>query len=97
LFKTNNNEDCPHRQQLEHTLLHCQTQSEILQATRDNYLSIIVEFQRDLEELTEQVEQQQQQQQQELQHNELMSKDLEEKLEQYPRIIPHELELQVEL
>ncbi|KAH8249277.1 hypothetical protein KR032_008003 [Drosophila birchii] len=56
--------DCPHRQQLEHTLLHCQTQSEILQATRDNYLSIIDEFKRDLEELTEQVEQQQQQQQQ---------------------------------
>uniref|UniRef100_A0A6P4EJ79 Myosin-11-like n=1 Tax=Drosophila rhopaloa TaxID=1041015 RepID=A0A6P4EJ79_DRORH len=54
--------DCPHRQQLEHTLLHCQTQSEILQATRDNYLSIIDEFKRDLEELTEQVEQQQLQQ-----------------------------------
>ncbi|KAH8352854.1 hypothetical protein KR084_006826 [Drosophila pseudotakahashii] len=53
--------DCPHRQQLEHTLLHCQTQTEILQATRDNYLSIIDEFKRDLEELTEQVEQQQQQ------------------------------------
>ncbi|KAH8335790.1 hypothetical protein KR074_001977, partial [Drosophila pseudoananassae] len=50
--------DCPHRQELEHTLLQCQTQSEILQATRDNYLSIIDEFKRDLEELTEQVEQQ---------------------------------------
>ncbi|KAH8276687.1 hypothetical protein KR018_004705, partial [Drosophila ironensis] len=55
--------DCPHRQQLQDTLLHCQTQSEILQATRDNYLSIIDEFKRDLEELNEQVEQQQQNQQ----------------------------------
>ncbi|XP_026834077.1 intracellular protein transport protein USO1 isoform X6 [Drosophila erecta] len=54
--------DCPHRQQLEHTLLHCQTETDILQATRDNYLSIIDEFKRDLEELTEQVEQQQLQQ-----------------------------------
>ncbi|XP_041566244.1 nuclear mitotic apparatus protein 1 isoform X6 [Drosophila elegans] len=54
--------DCPHRQQLEHTLLHCRTQSEILEATRDNYLSIIDEFKRDLEELTEQVAQQQLQQ-----------------------------------
>jgi len=49
---------------LEHTLLHCQTESDLLQATRDNYLSIIDEFKRDLEELTEQVEQQQQQLQQ---------------------------------
>ncbi|XP_039147083.1 NF-kappa-B essential modulator isoform X8 [Drosophila simulans] len=60
----NSSTDCPHRQQLEHTLLHCQTESDLLQATRDNYLSIIDEFKRDLEELTEQVEQQQQQLQQ---------------------------------
>ncbi|XP_017154120.2 cingulin isoform X5 [Drosophila miranda] len=80
--------DCPHRQELEHTLLHCQTQSEILQATRDNYLSIIDEFKRDLEELTEQVEQQQ--------HPELeqcSESDLE--LEEPPRInINSALEIQ---
>ncbi|SPP81817.1 Hypothetical predicted protein [Drosophila guanche] len=61
VLQTDEPVDCPHRQELEHTLLRCQTQSEILQATRDNYLSIFDEFKRDLEELTEQVEQQQQQ------------------------------------
>ncbi|KAL7740739.1 hypothetical protein ACLKA6_012356 [Drosophila palustris] len=87
---TSISDDCPHRQQLEHTLLHCQTQSEMLQATRDNYLSIIVEFQRDLEELTDQVEQQQKQQQQQLQHHELVSEESEQE------IVTHELELQNE-
>ncbi|KAH8282273.1 hypothetical protein KR054_006537 [Drosophila jambulina] len=87
--------DCPHRQQLEHTLLHCQTQSEILQATRDNYLSIIDEFKRDLEELTEQVEQQQQQQQlQQLQTNQSCPEP-ELHLEEPPRI-NCELEIQNE-
>ncbi|EDV99258.1 GH13126 [Drosophila grimshawi] len=87
--------DCPHRQQLEHTLLHCQTQSEILQATRDNYLSIIEEFRRDLEELTEQVEQQQQQQQQQ-QQNELLANDSEQCCEEPSRIGVNKLEQQNE-
>ncbi|XP_064535421.1 probable serine/threonine-protein kinase cdc7 [Drosophila montana] len=88
--------DCPHRQQLEHTLLHCQTQSEILQATRDNYLSIIEEFQRDLEELTEQVQQQQIQQQQQQQQNDFTSKESEQSYyEELTRIGANELELQV--
>ncbi|KAH8293187.1 hypothetical protein KR044_011298, partial [Drosophila immigrans] len=89
---TNVSEDCPHRQQLEHSLLHCQTQSEMLQATRDNYLSIIVEFQRDLEELTEQVEQQQQQHLQQLQQTE----DPEQSLAESPPSATSELELQNE-
>lgn len=98
--QTNINEDCPHRQQLEHTLLHCQTQSEILQATRDNYLSIIEEFQRDLEELTEQVEQQQQQQQQQkeqLEHELTTEHDLTElqHFKDLPGSNISELELQV--
>ncbi|KAH8255784.1 hypothetical protein KR038_010424 [Drosophila bunnanda] len=87
--------DCPHRQQLEHTLLHCQTQTEILQATRDNYLSIIDEFKRDLEELTEQVEQQQKQQQQQQQQTNQSCPEPELHLEEPPRI-NCELEIQNE-
>ncbi|KAH8413219.1 hypothetical protein KR009_008933 [Drosophila setifemur] len=82
--------DCPHRKQLEHTLLHCQTQSEILQATRDNYLSIIDEFKRDLEELTEQVELQQQNQ-----HNGISCPEPELHSQSPPRI-NCELEIQNE-
>ncbi|KAH8362691.1 hypothetical protein KR200_011465 [Drosophila serrata] len=95
--ETNTAVDCPHRQQLEHTLLHCQTQTEILQATRDNYLSIIDEFKRDLEELTEQVEQQQkqQQQQQQLQQTNQSCPEPELHLEEPPRI-NCELEIQNE-